>query len=80
MREEGEKVDFLRLITIWPFARRQVAEFAAKLDVILVPEMNLGQMSREIDRFADCEVVSVTKIGGVPHSVEEICRAIKEAL
>jgi 2-oxoglutarate ferredoxin oxidoreductase subunit alpha len=79
-RAEGEKVDFLRLITIWPFARRQVAEFAAKLDVILVPEMNLGQMSREIDRFADCEVRSVPKIGGVPHSVDEIHRVIKEAL
>jgi 2-oxoglutarate ferredoxin oxidoreductase subunit alpha len=80
LREEGENVDFLRLITIWPFARKQVAEFAAELDVVLVPEMNLGQMSREIDRFADCEVVPVTKIGGVPHSVDEIYRAIKEAL
>lgn len=79
-REEGEKVDFLRLITLWPFARQQVANFAAKLDIILVPEMNLGQMSREIDRFADCEVISVPKIGGVPHSVDEIHRAIKEAL
>jgi 2-oxoglutarate ferredoxin oxidoreductase subunit alpha len=79
-RKGGGKVDFLRLITLWPFARRQVAEFAEKLDVILVPEMNLGQMSREIERFVSCPVVSVSKIGGVPHSVGEIHQAIKEVL
>lgn len=79
-RAEGRDVDFLRLITIWPFARKQVAQFAENLDLILVPEMNLGQMSREIQRFADCEVVPVPKIGGVPHSVDEIYRAIAEAV
>lgn len=79
-RAESKNVDFLRLITIWPFARKQVAQFAENLDIILVPEMNLGQMSREIDRFADCEVVSVSKIGGVSHSVDEIYEAIREAI
>ena len=79
-RAESKNVDFLRLITIWPFARKQVAQFAENLDIILVPEMNLGQMSREIERFADCEVVSVSKIGGVSHSVDEIYKAIMEAI
>ena len=78
-RAEGSEVDFLRLKTIWPFARKQVAEFAGNLDIIFVPEMNLGQLSREIERFVDCEVVSVPKIGGVPHSVDEIYQAIREA-
>ncbi|MFH1893750.1 MAG: 2-oxoacid:acceptor oxidoreductase subunit alpha [Candidatus Zixiibacteriota bacterium] len=75
-RNEGVDVDFMRLITIWPFARKQVAEFGKNLDVILVPEMNLGQISREIERFVGCKVVPVSKIGGVSHSVEEITRAI----
>jgi 2-oxoglutarate ferredoxin oxidoreductase subunit alpha len=77
-RENGKKVDFLRLITIWPFARNQVAEFGKNLDVILIPEMNLGQLSREIERFVDCEVVSVSKIGGVPHTIKEIYKEIME--
>ncbi|MBU8933504.1 MAG: 2-oxoacid:acceptor oxidoreductase subunit alpha [candidate division Zixibacteria bacterium] len=80
VRDQGKDVDFLRLITIWPFARKQVTEFARDLDVILVPEMNLGQMSREIERFVGCEVVSLSKIGGVPHSVTEITQAILERI
>ncbi|UCE25979.1 MAG: 2-oxoacid:acceptor oxidoreductase subunit alpha [Candidatus Zixiibacteriota bacterium] len=75
-RAKGKNVDFLRLITIWPFAKKQVAEFSKELDIILVPEMNLGQMSREIERFVDSDVVTVPRIGGVPHSVDEIYRVI----
>jgi len=71
-RSEGNSIDFLRLITIWPFARNQIREFAKDLDTILVPEMNLGQLSREIERFVDCDVIPVSKIGGVPHTVDEI--------
>jgi len=79
-RTKGKHVDFLRLITIWPFARRQVAEFSKGLDVILVPEMNLGQLSREIERFVDCEVVSVSKIGGIPHTVDDVHQRLMEVV
>ena len=78
-RTQNIDVDFLRLITIWPFAQKQVKEFAQNLDFLLVPEMNLGQLSREIERFVDCKVISVSKIGGIPHTVDEIFAAIKEA-
>jgi 2-oxoglutarate ferredoxin oxidoreductase subunit alpha len=77
-REAGKKVDFMRLVSIWPFARKQVVEFGGNLDIILVPEMNLGQMSREIERFFDGQVVPVSRIGGVPHTVDEIYNAIME--
>jgi len=79
-RQEGLDVDLLRLITIWPFAREQVTRFGKELEVILVPEMNLGQISREVERFVNCEVRPVSKIGGVPHTVAEIHRAIEEAV
>ena len=38
--------------------------------------MNLGQLAREVERFVDVEVIRISKIGGVPHSVEEIHQAI----
>jgi 2-oxoglutarate ferredoxin oxidoreductase subunit alpha len=79
-RQEGRKIDFLRLITLWPFARRQVQEFAEGMDAILVPEMNLGQMAREVERFVSCPVVPVPKIGGIPHTVDEIAGAIREVM
>jgi len=78
VRAQGHAVDFLRLITLWPFAQEQVAEFGKDLDAILVPEMNLGQISREIERFVSCPVIPVSKIGGVPHSIDEISQAILE--
>ncbi|UCF08984.1 MAG: 2-oxoacid:acceptor oxidoreductase subunit alpha, partial [Thermoplasmata archaeon] len=79
-RRNKKKVGFLRLITIWPFARKQIAELGKQVDTILVPEMNLGQISREIERFVDCDVVSVPKIGGIAHSIDEIYAKIKEVV
>lgn len=75
-RGEGKKVDLLRLITIWPFPREAIREIGERVERIFVPEMNLGQISREVERFADCEVVSIPKIGGVSHTIDEICSAI----
>jgi 2-oxoglutarate ferredoxin oxidoreductase subunit alpha len=79
-RKKKKKVGFLRLITIWPFARKQITELGKKVDIILVPEMNLGQISREIERFVDCEVISVPKIGGIAHSIDEIYAKIAEVV
>jgi len=79
-RKKKKKVGFLRLITIWPFARKQITELGNKVDKIIVPEMNLGQISREIERFVDCEVISVPKIGGIAHSIDEIYAKIAEVV
>ena len=77
-REAGRKVTFVRPITIWPFPSRQIREFCGGLDRLFVPEMNLGQMNREVERFVDCEVVPLPKIGGVIHSSGEIYAALSE--
>lgn len=76
-REEGMRVGFMRLISIWPFPQRTVRELGRRVERIYVPEMNLGQVNREVERFADCEVVPVSKIGGVPHNISEILKVIK---
>ncbi len=76
-----KKVGMLRLKTIWPFPRKEIARLGKKADIILVPEMNLGQISREIERFVNtdkCKVISVSKIGGIVHSIDEIYSRIKE--
>jgi pyruvate/2-oxoacid:ferredoxin oxidoreductase alpha subunit len=46
---------------------------------VLVPEMNLGQISREAERYTDRNVVCVSKIGGVTHTKREILARIEEA-
>ena len=75
-RNEGLKVGYFRPITIWPFCGEKLARIGEQVKKILVPEMNLGQLAREVERFVSVPVIRVSKIGGVPHSVEEIHGAI----
>lgn len=78
-RGEGKKVGMLRLITIWPFPEVKVRELGTVAKKIFVPEMNLGQVSREVERFVKCDVVSIPKIGGVAHTIDEIYAGITGA-
>lgn len=80
-REVGVEVGTLRLITVWPFAERRIAELAGQVRAIVVPEINYGQMVREVERTAAgrCRVISVPHCGGAVHDPEVILDAIKEA-
>lgn len=49
-RAEGLKVGFVRTITIWPFAEKQMKELAGKVKGILVHELNCGQYVLEVER------------------------------
>ena len=49
-RAEGLKVGFVRPITIWPFAEKQMQDLAAKVKGILVHELNCGQYVMEVER------------------------------
>jgi 2-oxoglutarate/2-oxoacid ferredoxin oxidoreductase subunit alpha len=51
-KEQGLKVSFLKLLTIWPFNELFIKNLAEKYETILVPEMNLGQLILEIKRAA----------------------------
>ncbi len=79
-REGGVRVNFCRPISIWPFPAARIREACRGLDKLIVPEMNLGQYSRECERYVDCEVVPVGKIGGVIHTSREIRDEIEKAL
>lgn len=65
-REAGIKIGLLQLITLFPFPRRIVAPLLAQCRSVLIPEMNLGQMSREIQRVNQgvCNVVKYNRIDG----------------
>lgn len=78
-REEGIKVGLFILKTVHPFPGRKVRELAKKVRAILVPEMNLGQLILEVQRYVNDDVIlkGVNKIGGVPLTVEEILREIR---
>ena len=49
-RAEGLKVGFVRPITIWPFAEKQMQDLAGRVKGILVHELNCGQYVLEVER------------------------------
>jgi 2-oxoglutarate/2-oxoacid ferredoxin oxidoreductase subunit alpha len=80
-RAQGLRVGKFRLITVWPFPEKQITEIAGQVRGLVVPELNLGQMVREVERAAAgrCRVSSVPHAGGGVHRPEDILRAIVEA-
>jgi 2-oxoglutarate ferredoxin oxidoreductase subunit alpha len=50
-RERGIKAGLLQLITLWPFPRQIVEPLLRQVRTVLMPELNMGQMSREVKRI-----------------------------
>ena len=77
-RARGEKVGFVRLITIWPFADKVIASLAQKVKGILVAEMNYGQVVGEVRRAANgaCPVELCGKYNMQAFEPQEIETAI----
>jgi 2-oxoglutarate ferredoxin oxidoreductase subunit alpha len=81
LRNEGKKVGLLRLKTIWPFPEEAIKEVGVRCKKFLVPEMNLGQVAREVERVAcTATVKSLTQIDGSPIFPQKITAAAKELL
>jgi len=80
-RAKGWRVGKLRLITAWPFPEKKIRELAANVKAFVVPELNLGQMVREVERAAagQAKTFSVPHAGGGVHNPEEILQVIVEA-
>jgi 2-oxoglutarate ferredoxin oxidoreductase subunit alpha len=60
----GVRVGYVRLKTIWPFPEEAVSKLSESAKIIIVPEMNLGQISGEVERVARRRVTKLNKIGG----------------
>jgi len=79
-REKGIKAGLLRLITLWPFPEKQVAKVAESAKAIVVPEMNCGQMVREVERAAkETPVAFFSKLGEDPPTPMEILEVIRRS-
>jgi len=63
---EQSSLKSLRLRTVWPFPDDEVLDFASTVEQLLVPELNLGQLSREVSRATEgvVDVEPLRKIGG----------------
>jgi len=80
-RADGLKVGKCRLITVWPFPEEHIRQLATRVKALVMPEMNLGQMVREVERAAagNAKTILVPHAGGGVHRPEDILKAIVEA-
>jgi 2-oxoglutarate ferredoxin oxidoreductase subunit alpha len=78
-RSRGIPAGMLRLISLWPFPEKQVKALAEDMDALIVAEMNLGQISREVERQVRRPVSGVFHAGGAMITPERILNAIQEA-
>ncbi|HWP11411.1 MAG TPA: transketolase C-terminal domain-containing protein, partial [Ramlibacter sp.] len=79
-RANGLRVGLFRPITLWPFPEKALREATANARAVLVPELNLGQLSQEVERILGRErVQGLHRVNGEPITPAEIA-ARAEAL
>ncbi|WP_456474438.1 2-oxoacid:acceptor oxidoreductase subunit alpha [Candidatus Pyrohabitans sp.] len=76
LRERGVKAGLLRLITLFPFPEKLVARLARRSRLVVL-EMNLGQMLREVQRVSRRKVHFLPRIGGELHTPREIVKFVE---
>ncbi|MBP7529054.1 MAG: 2-oxoacid:acceptor oxidoreductase subunit alpha [Syntrophorhabdaceae bacterium] len=79
-RDKGIKAGMLKLNTIWPFMRTEVEKVLRQAKVVIVPEMNMGQISREVKRVnkGSAKVFTINRVDGTIITPQEIMGRIKE--
>jgi 2-oxoglutarate ferredoxin oxidoreductase subunit alpha len=80
LRKHGTKAGLLSLKTLWPFPDFLVREVAEQVDTIIVPELNMGQLVREVERAAAgrCKVIPVNRIDGHLLTPEQIAAGAQD--
>ena len=65
-RSHGLKVGLLQLVTLFPFPKNTTVKVMRECRAVLVPEMNIGQISREVKRVnpGATEVFKYNRIDG----------------
>jgi 2-oxoglutarate ferredoxin oxidoreductase subunit alpha len=73
---KDQNIGFLRIRTVWPFPEKALAKFK-NAKRFLIPEMNLGQIAREIERHVRVPVKCIPKLGGEPHTPAALVAALE---
>ncbi|MBN1310338.1 MAG: 2-oxoacid:acceptor oxidoreductase subunit alpha [Anaerolineae bacterium] len=77
-RSQGHRASMLTLLTIWPFPEVQVEKLGERVERVIVPEMNLGQLALEVERMVGRrKVVRVNRADGEMVTPQMILDAIE---
>jgi len=80
-REQGIKAGLLDLKTLFPFPRKHVERLLRTCEFVIVPEMNMGQMSREVKRVNNgrSRIKSLNRVDGSIITPSQILKQITQA-
>jgi 2-oxoglutarate ferredoxin oxidoreductase subunit alpha len=79
VRARGRRIAHAHLMHLNPFPS-DLSEVLARYPKVLVPELNLGQLSKMVRAEFLVDARSVTKVQGLPFTASELERAILETL
>ncbi len=73
-RSEGIRAGLIKLKTLWPFPGYVINQLAGQVRGMVVAELNMGQMIREVDRYVmgKCKVNGVLRYDGRAIEPEEV--------
>ena len=79
-RGNGVKAGLLKLKTLFPYPRRHTERILAHAKTLVVPEMNMGQMSREVKRvnMGRASVRTINRVDGQIVTPSEILKVIMQ--
>ncbi|MFQ5793628.1 MAG: 2-oxoacid:acceptor oxidoreductase subunit alpha [Candidatus Bipolaricaulia bacterium] len=82
LRDEGVAVGLVDLNTLWPFPTDRVREWAEAVDYILVPELNLGQLVREVRLAAEgrAQVETLSRVDGSLITPQQIYERVRQRI
>jgi 2-oxoglutarate ferredoxin oxidoreductase subunit alpha len=77
-RKAGIKVGLFKLNCVWPFPEKRIRELAEEVEAFIVPEINYGQISLEVERCAcgRAQTILIPHAGGSIHSPKDILEKI----
>jgi 2-oxoglutarate ferredoxin oxidoreductase subunit alpha len=81
-RAKGIKAGLFRIITFWPFPVETIRALTDRVKAIVVPEMNMGMLSLQVEKSAmrrDVKIYGVNIVGGVSIEPAQVLSAIEEA-
>ncbi len=77
-RSQGIRAGYLKMRILWPLPEKALERAAGRARRLIVPEMNVGKICREVERVAagKAEILSLPKLGGEVHTPAEILNAM----
>lgn len=81
-RKEGKKVGWIKLITIWPFPDKFLLDVAKNIKTFIIPELNLGQVQREVQRAVcgEARILGIQRVDGDIIRPKQILDKIQEVI